>query len=227
MCASMFMKYLGVLLRMAVIVFFAMMPANCFYRDPYVNLENGYGIVAICAQCDCGLTYDEEYDKRSYSDWRAYREKTQNRDGKQSETFFLINETTGETLKYPSEKEWLEARTDKKAKRPLNALPRVEGITGFAESGTFTFGNYDYGYFVLDMENDDINVFKTEESWEEYIESLACDWDFKLQDPKGFWVQYRHPAVYCIFGGIFILSLPWIVQPLRRRKMPIHAEPDS
>ena len=54
----------------------------------------------------------------------------------------------------------------------------------------------------------------------EYIAGLECGWDFKLRDPKGFWVQYRHPAVYYVFCGIFIVSLPWIVSPLRRKKKP-------
>ena len=163
------MKYLSVLLRSFVIVFFAMMPANCLYRDPYVVLENGYGIGAICAECDCSLTYAERLDERSDSDWLAYREKTQNRDGEQSEAWGLINESTGESLEYSSEKEWLEARNERKSRPFLDNFPRVEGITGFGTSGSFAFGNYDYGYFVLDMENDTVNVFKTEELWKEYM----------------------------------------------------------
>jgi hypothetical protein len=137
--------------------------------------------------------------------------------GKVLEVYYLHNDSTGEIMEFDSRAEWEAERRAKNARPPLLEVDEVSGITGFDTDGRFVIGNYDSGYFILDIAENSLDTFESEDEWTQAVAQRTGMSTTGLRDPKSWFIQSRHPVVLAIVGGLALIALPWVTAPLWRK----------
>ena len=155
-------------------------------------------------------------DKREHSGWVAYNNdgvyslmRIDNSDGEREEIF------EGNWLEFDSEEEWRQAWREKKAAPGHNAIRKLEGITGYKNNSQYVIGNYDDGFFILDMANDAVEVWEDKSVWTTEVKSRTTMNTENLTDPKAWSVQHRDLYVTLLIAAA--IMLPWAFAPLWRK----------
>ena len=184
---------------------------GCLYRDPGVDLAGGYSIAAISAGSPCDLYYRGTGDKRVYSDWVVLGMGAVS-DGKISRVeYSLENPKSHEHRDYPTREEWLQACQD------LNVSPselrlKVSGVTGFAADAHHIIGQYEGGYFLLDIDKNRLETWQGDATWSAAVTGKTRLNPAGLTDPKGWWVRTRDPGLmegYAAFVAVFLMIGAW------------------
>ena len=201
-------KWISVIIRLLIMGFVALMLEGCLHRDPMVSLANGYAIGAICGSCPCSLFYEPWEDERPYSDWQAV-----SFDG----TFLLMDEATDEELEFDSETDWRNAIRRLNAELPFGHAG-LEDVTGFRADDHFIIGEYESGLFLVDIDENTIETWESSGPWSAAVSQRTVLQPDDLINPKSWFVQSRHPIVYCLVGGLLIVALPWAAAPVFSKK---------
>ena len=222
------MKYLRVGLNLLLVAFVALMADGFLYRDPCVQLPDGYSIVAVSGGSPCFLTYEPWNDTRSYSSWKALHSVSLGEEGQRSEDYVLIDETTGEMLEFDSPLAWDAERRARNARPCPIDMNAFSGITGFMCRDPFVIGKYDGGYFILNTAENSITSFDNQAEWVQAATKAGMQTD-RLVDPKSWLVQARHPVFYVVVAGFVLITLPWVFRPLRagRRGPAVTSQSDE
>ena len=79
-------------------------------------------------------------------------------------------------------------------------VDEVSGITGFDRRGELVIGNCDAGFFILDMAENSVGTFVSEDEWARSVEARTGRPPSGLTDPKSAFVQRRQPPIPGILG---------------------------
>ncbi len=195
---------------------FVLMLDGCLYRDPYVDLGSGYDVGAISPGSPCILQYSSYLDTRTYSGWIAMC-YTQEETGATSPRYAIVNELgDGTVLEFDSIEEWNQARREKRAE-PYFPSVLVSDITGIKVDGDYVIGEHQDGHFLLDIRSNSIETWSSEKDWAEAVRIRTEMTPDGLINPKSRFIQSRDVIAYIIYIGIFAITLPWVLSPLRTR----------
>jgi hypothetical protein len=205
------------LVRILGLLFFLLCVDGCVYRDPYIQLPHGYGIGSISNSTPCSLEYGRQ-DDRTYSTWIAADVSGCKTDGVATPSYSLMNMTTDEYLAFDDESVWRAAIRNHNVKPSQSWIPDVANIRRFNTREAFVFGDCEPGYFVLNIEENDVTIIPDEATWRSEVARLTGEPRGWMWSANSFLLKYRDPE-YLAFMGI--LTLTCLIMIFRRRNIPI------
>ena len=89
------------------------------------------------------------------------------------------------------------------------------GVRGFKNDDDFIIGQHDAGFFIVDVSDNWIDTFTERALWEAAVVKRTSLSPNSLSSPRAWHLQTRDPVMYAIYGGVFLVALPWVLGPLR------------
>jgi hypothetical protein len=164
-----------------------------FYKDPFIDLGNGYVLSAESPGTLCDLSYMPSRDSRRYSGWVSREEL--DAPMKSEDRFSLWNPATGEYVTAPSREEWLRLRRQYGA-RPVYEGSVVPDVRSFRKLGQHVIGSSSGGWFILDVDNDTLDLYQDSAEWETQLRGLKGARDVSMYNPGSPFVHSGRPALY-------------------------------
>ncbi len=198
--------------NLAIVAFLIFCFDGCMYRDPYVSLGNGYSIIACSPSSPCGLFYSSSDDDRVYSDYMA----SEWLNPATNEPEYLL-EGGADLLIFTDEDKWREAIHEYNA-FPYPSLLHLDNVTSFAADDGYIIGEYDGGYYIVDMGDNRLYPYTDADSWRSAVAGWTTLSTKKLTDPKSFFLQTRDPPVLAIYALLVAVAIGF---GFRKRKIRI------
>lgn len=205
------------IVRLIGVLIFLLCVDGCLYRDPYIELPHGYGIGSISNSTPCSLEYGQD-DDRSYSPWFAIKSPAVETDELAMPRHVLMNSETDEYLEFESESRWREAIRERNVEPSQSWFPNVENIRQFNIRKHIVYGNCESGFFVLNIEDNDVRVLPDRTAWSIEVARLTGEPPGWMWNANSFFLKYRDPGYLVVVGGLTLLCLTVIY---RRRNTPI------
>ena len=182
----------------AVLLLFLVVVDACVYRDPSIELGSGYTLSAISPGSEVVLSYSSKRDPRPYSRWFATDDRIipSNRKPLSGQPLSLFNPETGARESYSSREEW---RRQIKERRAVPPRVRLSGVTGLRHCGSLVYGSTVDGFFILRIDDNDLQFWDTREAWECQVIQLLGKKPEKLRSPRSRLMQSRSPLyIVCV-----------------------------
>lgn len=197
------------LIHAVVLAFIGLLFDGCLIRDPWVNLGNGYEIVAISGRSPCGLCYFESLDPRPGPLWHVMRDER---------GITLYRGAADQSYDFGDEAALAAAVREKgiRLAPDRDALQRITDITGYAADDRYAIGHSAGGYFLLDMQEDRVETWPRPAEWEMAVQARTRLDPAHLRDPKSWWVQHRPEGYWVIMGSYAVIALLWLGRLLLR-----------
>jgi hypothetical protein len=202
------MKILRYIKRLGIALFSILLIDGCFYRDPGVNVGNGYWIASASSSIPCSLFYKHSDDDRTYSDYHASpkRDILVNHEPQTSPYSLLNLSEPYDSMTFETKEEWLDA-IQKYNAVPDEAYLELEGVTSFAADESHIIGEYQKGYYVVNVSKNTLETFDSLDAWQKAVSVRTTLTSDKLQSPHGLFVQEREGVMLVFYAFIALVAI--------------------